>query len=175
MKSVAKNAEMNESDTAAKIASFSVEIDNLKNGVGAIGKRVETFEIESRDSFSRLFDKLERATTPKETPWGIIFAAAGVLVAILTAIAGGGLTLILALAAWANAYFGEMIAKADGKAEQAVAIHQQSATTTASIRDMLSTISAARLSEEKEQDRFSSRLDTIEKRMEAQTLNAKTP
>lgn len=163
-------------ETTAKLAKFGAEIENLKQGVGGISKRVETFEIESRDSFARLFDKLERATAPKETPWGIIFAAAGVLVAILTAIAGGGLTLILALAAWANAYFGEMIIKAEAKADQAIAIHQQSATTTASIRETLSSISAGRLAEEKEQERISVRLDTLDRKIDSlQPPQLRTP
>lgn len=167
--SAKKRANMGESleENAAKLATFGAEIENLKQGVGGISKRVETFEIESRDSFTRLFDKLERVATPKPTPWGLIIAGAGLLITALTAMAGGCLTLILSLAAWANAYFGENISKVEAKADQAIAIHSQSAVTVASIRDALATIAAGRIAEEKEQARLTSQLDAIERKVES--------
>lgn len=176
MNGSAKKTKMDETlaDTTSKLAKFGAEIENLKDGVGSIKKRVEVFEIESRDSFSRLFDKLERATAPKETPWGVIFAGCGVLVAILTAIAGGGLTLILALAAWANAYFGDLISKAEAKGEQALQVHASGSATISGVRDSLSAIQAELAAAAKERDRLASQIDSFQRRLEDRSSISKS-
>lgn len=144
-------------ETAAKIARFDSEIKGLQQSF-------DGFKAESRDNFTRLFEKVERATMPKETPWGHIFAGIGVLVTILGGICGGGLTLLIALAAWANAYFGDMIAKADAKADAAI-----------TMRDTVAGLVIGRQSDEKEMGRILSRLDSMEKTADSRERKKRPP
>lgn len=136
-------------EQAAKFATLNTEVKNLQTSFDRFGK-------ESGENFVRIFEKLERVNAPKETPWGHIFAGIGVLVTILGGMVGAGLTLVIALAAWANAYFGEMIAKSDSKAEAAL-----------TMRDTVSGLTAGRQADEKELSRLMTRLDSIERRAES--------
>lgn len=92
-----------------KLASVAAEVEGVKAAVNGINGRLDRIDHENRQSFDRVYDKLDKATTPRPTPWNAILTAAGVLVAFLAALAGGMLTLIIALAAWGNAYFSGMI------------------------------------------------------------------
>lgn len=153
-------------DTSTKLATFGTEIANIKTTVGQVENRMERFEGESRDNFLRLFDKLEKATAPRPTPWNLILTAMGVLVAILTAIAGGGLTAVLALAAWANAYFGQSIDKIDAKAEQSMAIHSTISSSLSDFRTQMSRLETELINAAKERERMNARLDEISRRAE---------
>lgn len=144
-------------ETAAKLAKFGAEIKGLQDGF-------DGFKTESRDNFRAIFERMERAFQPKETPWGHIFAGIGVLVTIIGGICGAGLTLLIALAAWANAYFGDMIVKADAKADAAL-----------TMREMVSGLSAARTADEKELARIMTKLDSMERRAENMGAKSSSP
>lgn len=75
-------------DNARKLGSLETEVSSLKGDVAQIRADV-------RQGFSEIFTKIDRANQPKATPWGAV--------AVL-------ITVLLALAAWGNAWISQAIA-----------------------------------------------------------------
>lgn len=138
--------------TAARMATITAEVENMRSSLDSIDKRMGEVEKENRDSFNRVYDKLDKATAPRPTPWNLILTAAGVAIAFATALSGGILTLLLALAVWANAYFSEMISKTELKAETAV---QANNSIFQSIQNLQTNVASQ-----------ASRLDAVDRRAE---------
>lgn len=90
-------------ESETKLASLQVEMSHVKGSIKGMDQRLDAFENESRGSFNRVFDKLD-AVAAKPLPWGHLLTVAGILAAVGTAVAGGLLTLIIALAAWGGAH-----------------------------------------------------------------------
>lgn len=105
-------------ETETKLASLQTEMTHVKGSLKGLDQRVDAFENENRSSFNRVFDKLDGvssqalAVASKPLPWNLFLSLAGILAAIGTAVAGGLLTLIIALAAWGGSYFSNMVESA---------------------------------------------------------------
>ena len=151
---------------ASRFATISAEVEHTRGSLASIDKRMGDLEKESRDSFNRVYEKLDRATSPRPTPWNLIVTGIGVLVATITAIAGGGLTAALALAAWANAYFGQSIAEIDAKAEQSIQVHAALSTTLTDIKARLASTDNELENTAKEQERTNLKIDEMLRRGE---------
>jgi hypothetical protein len=109
MKKLATSSAM-EPEHLQRLATLGADVENVK-------REVDVLATETRAGFTRIFDKLDKVSQPRPTPWNLIFTGLGVGLTMICAVAGGLGTLILALAAWANAYFTELVGKVDYKAE----------------------------------------------------------
>jgi len=144
---------MNDQEAAvSRFATMSAEVEHMRGSLASIDKRMGDVEKENRESFNRVYDKLDKATQPRPTPWNLILTGAGVAIAFATAISGGLLSLLLALAVWANAYFSEMISKTEMKAESAI---QANSSIFQSIQNLQTNVASQ-----------ASRLDAVDRRAE---------
>lgn len=96
----AQRARMEGEDMNRKVGQLESEVSSIKEDVRGI-------KGDLAQGFSRVFDRMDRVSSPKPTPWAVIFAAVGVLASLL-----------VSLALWANAYFGQGIAAAAREAQR---------------------------------------------------------
>lgn len=102
-------------DNARKLGSLETEVAGLKGDVAQIRGDV-------RAGFSEVFAKIDRAAQPKATPWGAV--------AVL-------ITVLLALAAWGNAWISQAIASVRLSSEEALRRQEQTAQDITALRDTL--------------------------------------
>lgn len=114
MNKTAQPQRMNETEEAhrwEKLAILETDVSGIKRDIAGLDGRISELGSKFDASLSRLFDKVE-TNTRRSTPWNIIFSFAGIFA-----------TVVLALAAWANAYFGQAIGAAQREAAQSMAAH----------------------------------------------------
>ncbi len=130
-------ARMEDAHNLAKIAALETDVSGIKTEVAGLDKRLGEFATENRQGLARLFDRIE-LTTKRETPWNLIFGAAGLAV-----------TIALGFFAWANAYFGQSITFAQREAARALEVHTLTQGQLSEIRQesMTAAIERARLDE----------------------------
>ncbi len=126
-----------ETNAIAKIDVLDTEVSGLKVDVANLDKRMSNLGDKLDTGLGKLFDRLESQNS-RGTPWGYIFAAASVFVAVA-----------LGLSGWANAYFGQSIAFAQREAARALEAHGAMQTQINENRreSMEAAIYAARLDE----------------------------
>lgn len=114
MKQNAQNRKMMDEEAARrweKLAALETDVSGIKKDIAGLDGRLSELGGKLDLSLSRLFDKIETGTR-RPTPWNIIFSFAGICA-----------TVVLSLAAWANAYFGQAIGAAQREAAQSMAAH----------------------------------------------------
>lgn len=129
-------------EISSKVGALDAEVAGVKRDVGELNARIGNLDNKLDHGLGKVFDKLDSATRPTPTPWGIIIAA---MVGICTVCIGGGgliLTLILALAAWANSYFGQSIDTAANVAQQALQSHSAMSQRVDSVKDRVGGLEA---------------------------------
>ena len=124
-------------DTPSKLAALEVDVTGMKGDVTGLKTDLNALAIEMRGGFSRIFDRIEGMNS-KGTNWNAILGFAGVL-----------FTIIIALATWANTYFGQSIAAAQREATRALEVHTQIIGTMGEMRreGMMQAIELARADE----------------------------
>lgn len=100
---------MPDQDTPAKLAALEVDVTGIKSDVTGLKTDLGALAQEFRGGIARIFDRME-AQNSKGTNWNAI--------AVL-------FTIVIALATWANTYFGQGIAAAQREATRAIEIHAQ--------------------------------------------------
>lgn len=101
-------------DNARKLGSLETEVAGLKGDVAQIRGDV-------RAGFSEVFAKIDRAAQPKATPWGAV--------AVL-------ITVLLALAAWGNAWISQAISGVRLSSEEALRRQEQNSADLNALREV---------------------------------------
>ena len=137
MKQKHHSPRMDESARWEKFAALEQDVSGLKQDIAGLDGRISHMGEKLDVSLARIFDKVE-AGTRRTTPWNIIFSFAGIAA-----------TVILALSAWANAYFGQAIAAAQREAALSLQAHAgiQTQINTMSEKLTSAAIEAARWQE----------------------------
>lgn len=97
-----------------QVGIVKTEVANISKAVAAVEHRLDRMEGETQGGFQRVYDKVDKLAQ-RQWPWTPILGIAGMLVTIGLAVCGGILTVVLALAAWGNVYFGTIVEKLDAK------------------------------------------------------------
>lgn len=92
----------------AQVAALETDVQGIKQDVAGLDVRFSGLEGKMEVGFTRLYDSLEKHTR-RDTPWGVIFTALGLIV-----------TLCTCMAFTANAYFGQGIAAAQREAARSI-------------------------------------------------------
>jgi septal ring factor EnvC (AmiA/AmiB activator) len=153
-------------EISQRVAQLDTEVGGLKSDVQEVRKELGNFADKMDRNLGRLFDRVE-ATGKKETPWGVILTGLGIMSAGGIGLSGLFLTLILALSAWANSYFGQRIEAAQEVGNQALQ-HQTTATNKVDVlKEKVSTLEAQRDSSNVDRARLQSQLDAVTAKLDA--------
>lgn len=143
MKNSPHSRTMDDATRWEKFAALEQDVSGLKQDIAGLDGRISHMGEKLDVSLARIFDKVE-AGTRRHTPWNIIFSFAGIAA-----------TIILALSAWANAYFGQAIASAQREASQAMGAHGAMQSQINALREdhTAALVQAARNEERQASDR----------------------
>lgn len=153
-------------ELSGRVAQLDIEVAGVKEDIAALNTSVGNLGQNVRGDIARLFDRIEVANK-RETPWGLILTAGGIMSAGGIGLCGLFLTLILALSAWANSYFGQRIEAAQQLGNQALAHQTKVANEVDTVQAKVNTLEAQRDAAKGERDRLQATLDTFAAKLDA--------
>lgn len=133
----AENHRQQTEENARKLGSLESDVTGLKSDMGQL-------RADMREGFAEIFRKIDRASTPRATPWG----AVAVLV-----------TVLLALAAWGNAWVSQAINGARLSSDEAL---RRSETNAEELARMMRTVMEREIESAEKRGRSEERLRHLE-------------